>query len=100
MRSNFCFRRLLMASLAVPTTTRLKPVCFKNVRKRSCTPRSSSTTNTVGWLALLVLAQNVAVQSGFLDPPAAADLNGRNLSALYRRVFLLRNNHKLALGDQ
>ena len=35
---------------------------------------------------LLVLAQNVAVQRGFLDPPAAADLNGRNLSALYERV--------------
>ena len=34
------------------------------------------------WLALLVLAQNVAVQRGFLDPPSAADLNGRNLSAL------------------
>jgi len=74
-----------MASLAVPTTTRLKPICFKNVRNRSCRPRSSSTTNAVG-LALLVLAQNVAVQSGFLDPPAAADLNGRNLSALYEIV--------------
>jgi hypothetical protein len=23
-----------------PTTTRLKPICFKNVRKRSCRPRS------------------------------------------------------------
>jgi hypothetical protein len=29
------------------------------------------------------LAQDVAVQRGFLDPPAAADLNGRNLSALH-----------------
>jgi hypothetical protein len=48
----FCFRRLLMASIAVPTTTRLKPLCFKNVRKRSCMPRSSSTTNTVGWPCL------------------------------------------------
>jgi len=38
------------------------------------------------WLALLVLAQNVVVQRGFLDPPAAADLNGRNLSALYEIV--------------
>ena len=37
-------------------------------------------------MALLVLAQNVAVQRGFLDPPAAADLNGRNLSALYEIV--------------
>jgi hypothetical protein len=37
-------------------------------------------------LALLVLAQNIAVQSGFLDPPAAADLNGPNLSALYEIV--------------
>jgi hypothetical protein len=34
-------------------------------------------------LPLLVLAQDVAVQRGFLDPPAAADLNGRNLSALH-----------------
>jgi len=41
-----------MASLAVPTTTRLKPICFKNVRNRSCTLRSSSTTNTVGWPCL------------------------------------------------
>jgi hypothetical protein len=32
------------------------------------------------------LAQNIAVQSGFLDPSAAADLNGRNLSALYEIV--------------
>src|SRR5271165_6587882 len=56
MRSNFCFRRLLMASLAVPTTTRLKPICFKNVRKRSCRPRSSSTKHR--WLALLVLAMD------------------------------------------
>src|SRR5215831_19539345 len=38
------------------------------------------------WLALLVLVQNVAVQRGFLDAPAAADLNGRNLSALYEIV--------------
>ena len=30
--------------------------------------------------------QNVAVQRGFLDSPAAADLNGRNLSALYEIV--------------
>ena len=30
--------------------------------------------------------QNVAIQSGFLDSPAAADLNGRNLSALYEIV--------------
>jgi hypothetical protein len=48
----FCLRRLLMASIAVPTTTRLKLLCFKNVRKRSCMPRSSSTTNTVGWPCL------------------------------------------------
>jgi hypothetical protein len=33
-------------------------------------------------LALLVLAQNVVVQSGFLDPIATADLNSRNLPAL------------------
>ena len=26
------------------------------------------------------------IQSGFLDPPATADLNGRNLSALYEIV--------------
>src|SRR5271166_3226666 len=32
------------------------------------------------------MAQNVAVQRGFLDPPAAADLNTRNLSALYEVV--------------
>jgi hypothetical protein len=32
------------------------------------------------------LAQNIAIQSGFLDPPAAADLNGWNLSALYEIV--------------
>src|SRR4029077_333764 len=38
------------------------------------------------WLALLFLAQNIAVQSGFLDTPAAPDLNGRNLSALYEIV--------------
>ena len=37
-------------------------------------------------MALLILAQNVAVQSGFLDAPAAADLNARNLSALYQIV--------------
>ena len=78
-----------MASLAVPTTTRLKPICFKNVRKRSCRPRSSSTTNR---LALLVFEQNVVVQSGFLDPPAAADLNGRNLSALYEIVDSRQRN--------
>ena len=32
------------------------------------------------------LVQNVAIQSGFLDSPAAADLNGRNHSALYEIV--------------
>ena len=32
------------------------------------------------------MAQKVAVQRGFLDTPAAADLNGRNLSALYEIV--------------
>src|SRR5271165_2564387 len=31
IRSNFCFRRLLIASLAVPTTTRLNPIFFKKV---------------------------------------------------------------------
>jgi len=35
---------------------------------------------------LLVLAQDITVQRGFLDPPAAADLNTRNLSALYEVV--------------
>ena len=48
MRSNLCFPRHLMASFAVPTTSRLKPIFFKNVRNRSCTRGSSSTTNTVG----------------------------------------------------
>jgi hypothetical protein len=33
---------------------------------------------------LLVLAQNVVVQSGFLNPPAAADVNGRNLFRVVR----------------
>jgi hypothetical protein len=47
---------------------------------------ASNRTEDHRWLALLVLAQNVAVQRGFLDPPAAADLNGRNLSALYEIV--------------
>ena len=37
-------------------------------------------------VGLAFFAQNVAIQSGFLDPPAAADLNGRNLSPLYEIV--------------
>src|SRR5271165_2858087 len=32
------------------------------------------------------MAQDITVQRGFLDPPAAADLNTRNLSALYEVV--------------
>jgi hypothetical protein len=50
-------------------------------------------------LTLLVgiafLAQNVAVQRGFLDPPAAADLNGRNLSALYEIVDSRERNSQV-----
>jgi hypothetical protein len=45
---------------------------------------------------LLALAQNVVVQSGFLDPPAAADVNGRNLPALYEILDSReRNPHML-----
>ena len=38
------------------------------------------------WLALPVLVQKVAVQRGFLDSPAATDLNGRDRSALYEII--------------
>ena len=47
-------------------------------------------------VGLACLVQNVAIQSGFLDSPAAADLNGRNLSALYEIVDSRgRNSHEL-----
>jgi hypothetical protein len=46
-------------------------------------------------VCLAFLAQNVAVQRGFLDPPAAADLNGRNLSALYEIVDSRERNSQV-----
>jgi hypothetical protein len=46
-------------------------------------------------LAWRFLVQNVAVQRGFLDPPAATDLNGRNLSALYEIVDSRERNPQL-----
>ena len=46
-------------------------------------------------MALLALAQNVVVQSGFLDPPAAADVNGRNLPALYEIVDSRERNPQI-----
>jgi len=46
-------------------------------------------------LALLALAQNVVVHSGFLDPPATPDLNGRNLSALYEIVDSRERNSQV-----
>jgi hypothetical protein len=51
----------------------------------------------VGW-PLLVLAQNVVVQSGFLDPSAAADVNGRNPSALYEIVDRWERNPQVLGG--
>jgi hypothetical protein len=41
------------------------------------------------------LAQNVVIQSGFLDPPATADLNSRNLSALYEIVDSRERNSQV-----
>src|SRR5262252_3613744 len=85
MRSNFCFPRLLMASFAVPTTSRPKPIFFKNVRNRSCRPGSSSTTNTVGWPCLSWCRMSRS-REDFLTRQRPSDLNGRNLSALYEIV--------------
>ena len=62
---------------------------FKNVRKRSDVDHYA-----VGW-PLLVLAQNVVVQSGFLDPSADADVNGRNLSVLYEIVNSRERNPQI-----
>jgi diketogulonate reductase-like aldo/keto reductase len=49
-------------------------------------PRPAGGRRVRGRLDGQLLVQNIAVQRGFLDPPAAADLNGRNLSALYEIV--------------
>jgi hypothetical protein len=50
-------------------------------------------------LALLVLAQNVVVKSGFLDPPATADLKLGDLENKDRFIALnseTRNHVKIA----
>jgi hypothetical protein len=60
------------------------------VRKRSCKPRSSWTTNTVS--TLLVLPQNLVVQGRFLDTPATVNLDGSNLSAVHEIVDSLGGN--------
>jgi hypothetical protein len=49
-------------------------------------------------MALLVLPQNVAIQRGFLDPPTASDLNGRDFPALDEVVDRRERNPQIFGG--
>ena len=81
-------RSYLSTTDSVPMVERAQHAL--GVRKRSCKPRSSWTTNTVS--TLLVLPQNLVVQSRFLDTPATVNLDGGNLSAVHEIVDSLGGN--------